>query len=254
MKINQRLCAAVAAIALAGLPVAASARHHSHHDQAGSAQGGGQAGVFDYYLLSLSIAPNFCALSPGNQAKTECRTLTDAQFQQTPLTVHGLWPNRASVSVNRQPQRCAGPALGDFPDDLRVQLQRYMPGGPGLARHEWERHGACSGLAPDVYFRTMVRLAQAANSSIGAVMHDKSLLGHTTRVDELLADVAVGNPALAPAIVVSCRFPRGGGGGNGALIEEIRIVLSKDFKPMPVGNVGLRQSSGCPNGAGFLPA
>lgn len=57
--------------------------------------------------------------------------------------------------------------------------------------------------------------------------------------------------------MVSCRFPRGvngaSAGGGGALIEEVRITLSKDFGPVPVERVGMRQNSGCPQGAGFLP-
>lgn len=248
-------------LGLLSTPSLAEARHHSHAGQGfqdGQVQQGSQAGSFDYYLLSLSIAPSFCALSPRNQAKAECRTLVDADFRQTPLTVHGLWPNLASVSVNRQPQHCQGPALTALPADLQAQLRQYMPGGTGLARHEWERHGSCSGLAPETYFATLVRLAQSANGTIGAVMRDGGLLGHDVRVAELISGIAARDPALARAVVVSCRFPRGGAdragtGSGGALIEEIRVALSKDFAPIPVERVGMRQNSGCPQGSGFLP-
>jgi hypothetical protein len=50
--------------------------------------------------------------------------------------------------------------------------------------------------------------------------------------------------------VVDCRSPRGGGE---ALIDEIRVVLSKDFRPMPAASVGPGQNSGCPLGAGRVP-
>lgn len=223
----------------------ADARHHSHHTT--STPSG-----FDYYLLSLSIAPSFCALSPANQAKAECRTLSDADYRRTPLTVHGLWPNRAYASVNQQPQHCPGPPLTMLPPDLQVSLQRLMPGGPGLARHEWERHGTCSGLSPEAYFGALVRLAQSANNTVGAVLRDDGLLGRSVRIADLLAGVAARDPALAQAIVVSCRFARGGGDDR-ALIDEIRIPLSKALAPMPAGSVGLGQNSGCPQGTGFLP-
>ena len=237
------LRAALVAILLLGVSFAAEARHHSPRSEAGG---------FDYYLLSLSVAPSFCALSPANQAKTECRMLTDAAYRRTPLTVHGLWPNRAYASVNRQPQHCPGPPLTRLPPDLQAQLQRLMPGGPGLARHEWERHGTCSGLSPEAYFATLVRLAQSADTVVGGVLRDDGLLGRNVRVADLLAGVATRDPALARALVISCRFARGGDDDR-ALIDEIRIPLSKDLAPIPAGSVGLGQNSGCPQGAGFLP-
>jgi ribonuclease T2 len=209
-----------------------------------------QTGDFDYFLLSLSIAPSFCALSPRNQAKDECRSLTEADFQATPLTVHGLWPNRAGVSVNRQPQDCDGPPLTVLSVPVQTALRRFMPAGPGLARYEWRKHGTCSGLSAEAYFDAMVRLAQQADDTIGAAMREQGMFGHTVRIADLLAAVSQRDRFLALAIVVNCRFPRGGGA---ALIDEIRVTLSRDFAPILARNVGLGQNSGCPQGAGFLP-
>ena len=234
--------AALAAVLLLSAAPASQARRHRMQDA--------ETGAFDYYLLSLSIAPSFCALSPANQARSECRTLTESAYRQTPLTVHGLWPNRAGVGVRRQPQHCPGPPLTALPAALQAELQLYMPGGAGLARHEWDRHGRCSGLAPEAYFSTLVRLARSANGSIGAPLRDGGRLGHDLRIQDLLAGIASRDPSLARAVVVSCRFPSGGGH---ALIEEIRIALSKDFAPIPAEGVGLHQNSGCPQGTGFLP-
>lgn len=244
--------AALAVMALLALPSMAEARRHHGH---GHGEQAGQTGALDYYLLSLSVAPSFCALSPANQAKAECRTLTDAAYRQTPLTVHGLWPNRAgvSVSVNRQPQHCPGPPLTALPDELQARLRLYMPGGAGLARHEWERHGTCSGLSPEAYFATLVRLAQSADGTIGNVLRNNGMLGHQVRIEDLVARIASGDPALARAMVVSCHFPRAGSSNGQALIDEVRITLSKDFAPIPADGVGLGQNSGCPQGAGFLP-
>jgi len=207
-----------------------------------------QAGDFDYFLLTLSLAPGFCSLSPANQAKQECTSLTEADFQQTPLTLHGLWPNRTRVSVNLQPHDCDGPPMA-LSERLRTELRRYMPGGPGLARYEWRKHGTCSGLSPEVYFSAMVHLAAHANETIGAALRDR-LSDGTVRTADLLRAVGERDPALASATVVDCRSPRGGGQ---ALIEEIRVVLSRDFQPMPAASVGLGQNSGCPNGMGRVP-
>jgi ribonuclease T2 len=209
----------------------------------------GPGGVFDYYLLSLSLAPSFCALSAANRAQDECRTLTEGDFEKTPLTVHGLWPNRAHVSVNLQPHDCPGPPF-DVPPSVQLDLRRYMPGGPALERHEWRKHGTCSGEAPWVYFAAIVSLARQANETIGAVLRDRGMLGQTVRVTDLLSAVAARDPATAAAIVVDCRQP---GGGGEFLIDEIRLVLSKDLRPMSASGVGLGQNSGCPRGGGRIP-
>ncbi len=232
------LTALAAASVLATTPVQARRAEFGRSDA-------GVAGNFDYYLLSLSVAPSFCALSPANAAKRECRTLTADDVRQTPLTIHGLWPNRARLSVNRQPQDCDGPPL-QLSRDVEAELRRYMPAGPGLARYEWRKHGTCSGLSSDSYFGAEARLARAANEVIGPSVRP----GGTLQVDELLRSVGATDPALAAAIVVDCRTPRGGGG---ALVEEIRITLSKELRPIPAASVGLGQNSGCPNGAGRVP-
>jgi ribonuclease T2 len=211
-------------------------------------------GKFDFYLMSFTIAPSFCALSARYADKQECRAATDAAYRATPLTVHGLWPNRERVSVNLQPQYCAGPQFGRLPPALREKLAHFMPGvADGLDRYEWRRHGACSGLTPEAYFATVVRLAEQADATIGAVLRNGGMLGQEIKVDDLLAAVAAKDPAVAAAMVVSCRFPREDGGPSRAYVQEIRVVLSKDFTPEPAAQVGFGQNSGCPGKAGFLP-
>jgi ribonuclease T2 len=210
-------------------------------------------GDFAFYMLSLSITPSFCAMSPRNGELPECRQGSDAAYRAAPLSVHGLWPNKERVSVNMQPQFCAATPLGPLPPELAQQLRRVMPGmESGLERHEWSRHGTCSGLAPDAYFSTIVRLADRANATVGAALRDAGMLGQQVRIDDLLAAVAGKDPAIAPAVVVYGRLARGA--EQRAYIEEIRLALAKDFTPEPVESVGMRHNSGCPGGAGFLPA
>ena len=203
-------------------------------------------GAFDFYLLSLSLAPSFCAASPRNAAKDECRRLTDAEFRRTPLTLHGLWPNRARVSTNLQPRDCDGPRFA-ISGQTEGQLRRLMPGGPGLARYEWRKHGTCSGLDPEQYYRAAAAATEGANELIGPAILEA---GGTVRIGALLQAVAARSPALAAAIVVDCRFGRGGGG---AVVEEIRITLDREFRPIPSASVGMGQNSGCPGGAGRIP-
>ena len=111
------------------------------------------------------------------------------------------------------------------------------------------------GLTPDAYFAAVVRLAERANSTIGAALRDNGMEGREVRIDDLLAAVAAKDAALAPAVVVNCRFSRRQEGRESrAYIAEIRVVLAKDFSPLPAEQAGYGQNSGCPGRAGFLPA
>jgi ribonuclease T2 len=211
------------------------------------------AGDFDFYLLSMSIDPSFCALSPANRSKPDCRDLTAETFRETPLTIHGLWPNRAHVSVNKQPSQCTQVALR-LSDAVKADLARYMPGGPGLQQHEWSRHGTCSGLSPDDYFAAAVGLARQMNDVVGGVMQSSGMLDGEVDVRQLIDGVAARDPAVAAAIVVDCRQPSGGGAHAPApLVDEIRFTLSKELKPIPAGSVGMGQNSGCKGAVGRIP-
>ncbi|HEV2727214.1 MAG TPA: hypothetical protein VGV34_02915, partial [Solirubrobacterales bacterium] len=139
----------------------------------------------------------------------------------------------------------------------------------GLERHEWEKHGVCSGLTPEEYFGKVVTIAEQANATIGAALREKRLLGREVPVQTLLRGVAEKNRALADAIVVDCKFaPRRAGRGIGgeprAYVAEIRVLISREIGSdpdrdgwpgtfVPLSEVGYRANSGCPNGAGFVP-
>ncbi|MFL5176392.1 MAG: ribonuclease T2 family protein, partial [Microvirga sp.] len=82
---------------------------------------------FDFYLMVFSIAPSFCRLVGEARGKRQCDAPSDADYRATPLTVHGLWPNRKNRSVNQQPAFCSNEALALSPE-LRRKLRVYMPG------------------------------------------------------------------------------------------------------------------------------
>jgi ribonuclease T2 len=113
----------------------ASAKHHHHRDD--SAAGGGQ---FDYYLLSLSWAPNYCAGHLSDHS-SECRIGGHNAF-----VLHGLWPQANSGSP---PMSCTNPA--PVPTATVDHMLTFMPS-RSLIQHEWEKHGTCTGLAARVYF------------------------------------------------------------------------------------------------------
>ena len=102
---------------------------------------GERAGDFDYYVLSLTWSPNWCALTGDAQGDDQCDPRHAYSF-----TLHGLWPqNETGYPSNcrtqaRDPSRAETAAMAD------------ITGSSGLAWHEWKKHGRCSGLPSADYF------------------------------------------------------------------------------------------------------
>lgn len=111
---------------------------------------------FDYFLLSFSYAPTFCKLNPDKSNSKECSG-------NYTLVLHGLWPSYNHN--NEYPQFC------DYPQKYsKEQLQtivsqisgweKYAPEYMDLCVHEWEKHGTCSGLSPEDYFKLAFTLCE----------------------------------------------------------------------------------------------
>jgi ribonuclease T2 len=104
------------------------------------------AGAFDYFLLTLSWAPEFCATNSKGSNTAEC----DLKNHKG-LVVHGLWPQ---YDNGKWPQDCGGPSV---PSSIVKQMQPIMPGN-GLIQHEWTKHGTCSALSVQDYFGVIEKL------------------------------------------------------------------------------------------------
>src|SRR5688572_23333255 len=125
-----------------GAPADSAARAESAAPMQTAAPGSKQA-PFDFYLLALTAHAAFCA--DGNARKAECRA-----GSSTPISIHGLWPER--FEPGKYPRDCPGPPLSLRPDS-EARLATLMPGmADGLHEHEWRRHGTCTGLDDDIYF------------------------------------------------------------------------------------------------------
>jgi ribonuclease T2 len=116
---------------------------------AGSAQAassGGTPGDFDFWVLSLSWSPSYCAYD-DNPDPRQC----NGRFPG--FIVHGLWPQYE----RGYPTYCPSSMPRRVPAGVVDSIKDIMPG-EGLIRHEWEKHGLCTGLYAPAYF-TLVRRA-----------------------------------------------------------------------------------------------
>jgi ribonuclease T2 len=102
---------------------------------------------FDYYVFALSWSPEFCHENPSNHTP-ECSSNNQGGF-----VVHGLWPN---LQNGRGPQNChAAPFVRS---DVATGLRDIMPS--SIYKHEWEKHGVCSGMTERDYFQKILSLYQ----------------------------------------------------------------------------------------------
>jgi ribonuclease T2 len=188
-----RTTAAVAAFAIAGLVQSAP-----HADE---------AGAFDFYLLSLSWSPTYCA-QEGEPSDAQC-ALPDPDF-----IVHGLWPQHESG----YPEYCDSDESNWVARETIDAVRDIMPSG-GLVGHQWRKHGMCSGLSDADYF-SLVR--HAYGSVVIPESLDRPEIDRRLSPDDIEDAFAAANEGLEPDhMSVQCR--------DGAF-TEIRICMTKDLQ------------------------
>lgn len=171
-------------------------------------------GKFDFYVLSLSWSPSFCAAAReygyAQRARTQCGS------RPFSFVVHGLWPQYE----HGYPESCERPAPR-LSRNIMTSMLDLMPA-PRLIYNEWDKHGTCSGLDQRAYFDT-VRKARAA---IKIPPEFKQLSEAKTIAPAQIESAFVkANPGLDTSdMAVICRRTR---------LSEVRICLSKDLKFRP---------------------
>ena len=102
-------------------------------------------GEFDFYVLSLSWSPDFCASPAGARDRFQC-----AGPKKFGFVVHGLWPQ----FERGWPEQCTTDGL-NLPASLKRDILEIMPS-QRLVTHEWRTHGTCSGLTSQQYFENIL--------------------------------------------------------------------------------------------------
>ena len=169
---------------------------------------GGPAGDFDFYVLALTWSPGFCALEGERKRREQCEPGQNLGF-----TVHGLWPQ----FERGYPTECGPP--GRSPSRLALEEARGVFPDEALARHEWRRHGTCSGKSPAEYFRDVRRAREQVRipERFRSAPRDASMT--PIEIERAFAEA---NPGLRPDMMaIACR--RG-------VLHEVRICMDKDLR------------------------
>lgn len=174
---------------------------------------------FDFYVMSMSWSPGFCATPAGRHDDLQCGPQRHYGF-----VLHGLWPQ---YEERGWPQDCSTEPLDQ---QLVEKMLTIMPS-PKLVRHEWTKHGTCSGLSSKDYF-------DEATSAYHSVTVPAN---YQTPVKQVMVDPQVmqrefasANPSFpADSFVVLC---------NGRYLQEVRACLTKDLAGRPCNREVLRSA------------
>ncbi len=171
------------------------------------------AGEYDYFVLSLSWSPNWCAIEGDAKRSPQC-----TQGSGHDWIMHGLWPqfHRGFPSFCNTAERP--------PSRIMTNDMADIMGTSGLAWHQWKKHGVCTGLsARDYYALSRRAYAGVVRPDIFRKL-DRSVKLPASVVEQAFLKA---NPTLEPdGITITCRDGR---------IQEARICLSRDLTPVPCG-------------------
>lgn len=160
---------------------------------------------FDFYVLALSWSPGYC-VSEGNNADTrQCGP--DKKYA---FVVHGLWPQ----FERGYPENCSNTALDNR---LAGSMTDIMPS-YGLIKHQWRKHGTCSGLLPEDYFQVTRAAFEKINlpPSFSGLRETKTIA--PISVEKLFQAENPGIPN--DGIAATC---------NRNYLRDVRICMTKDL-------------------------
>lgn len=178
---------------------------------------------FDFYVLSLSWSPSYCEAEGADANQQQCNRGRPYAF-----VVHGLWPQ----FERGYPQDCPTDEADVSSETLRG-LYDIIPSA-GLIRHQWRKHGSCSGLVQSDYFAVLRKARETISvpAEFGKLEQYRTVA--PADVEASFRDANSSMPADGIAVTCDERY-----------LREVRICLTKqlDFRSCPeVDRRSCRQS------------
>jgi ribonuclease T2 len=164
-------------------------------------------GDFDYFLLTLSWAPEFCATNTKGGKTPECDP-----NKHMGLVVHGLWPQ---YDNGKWPQDC-----GSTPPVSSSIVKHMLPIMPGkdLIQHEWSKHGTCSALSVQDYFGVIEKLYNGLTVPEDFKAPSTNAQTSPAKIEK---EFATANAAPVGAFRISCPQSK---------FSAVEICLTKDLQ------------------------
>lgn len=171
------------------------------------------AAKFDYYVLALSWSPQHCTTPAGRRDAVQCGGARSYSF-----IVHGLWPQYE----RGWPQDCGG---GATLSGMLIQETLDIMPSPKLIRHEWAKHGTCSGLAPAAYFALARKAFNQFRAPEAYGKPDREIYVSPAKYKTAWMDANPGLESSEFAVLCSGRF-----------LQEVRVCLDRNLNPRPCGS------------------
>ncbi|MEZ5818806.1 MAG: ribonuclease T2 [Hyphomicrobiaceae bacterium] len=170
-----------------------------------------EAGRFDYYSLVLSWSPTYCAGLRRDNYDPQCHRRDGKRYA---FVLHGLWPQYE----RGWPENCPTRSRPFVPQRVIDGMLDIMPSSK-LVIHEYRKHGTCSGLSPEEYFKVSRRYFDKVRVP---PRYERPNQAFTVSPAEVVRDFLSVNPELkADQLAVSC-------GGPGNRLREVRVCLSRE--------------------------
>ena len=168
-----------------------------------------KAGDFTHYVLALSWNASWCTIEGDARGAAQCDPKHDLGF-----TLHGLWPQgerdwpEYCRTSHRDPSRRMSAEMAD------------IMGSPGLAWHQWKKHGRCADLPAADYYALSREAYELIQRPALLRRVDKRVKLPPKVIEDAFLEA---NPKLKPhQLAVTCRD---------GLVQEVRVCLSKGLVP-----------------------
>ena len=174
---------------------------------------GEPAGEFDYYVLALSWSANWCEREGDEKGAKQCM-----RGKNYGWVVHGLWPQYEEG----YPEYCETDKPG--PTNLEIMKMTGIMPDVDLIKHQWKKHGTCSGYMGLEYFVLTQEAWKRVNRPEVLRKIKAPMKVPASVVEDAFLEV---NPKLTrDAITITCRD---------GMIQEARICLTRGLEPRTCG-------------------